>query len=170
MLMMLIVLLINLMIPVCIGVFVYRDAKARGMEALLWTLAAVLIPGFIGLIVYLIARTKYSVLRCARCGAVVEESYAVCPQCGVNLQASCPACGRTVQPDWHLCAHCGQELSRYRESNVVEPPSAGKSLWIALGIIAVLAILILFVLASNLVWYWVPQGTDMIRHMIHHSI
>lgn len=166
MLIMLLVLCINIAIPVCIGVFVYRDAKQRGMEAILWTLVAVLIPSFIGLIIYLIARTKYSVLRCARCGAVVEEGYAVCPQCGVNLQTSCPSCGRTVQPDWHLCAHCGRELSQHRETNVIEPPSTGKSLWIALGIIAVLAILILFMLASNLVWYWIPQGINIMHHII----
>ena len=166
MFMMLIILLIHIAIPVCIGVYVYQDAKARGMEAVLWTLVAVLIPSFIGLIIYLIARTKYSVRRCARCGAVVEEHYAVCPQCGVNLHDCCTSCGRSVQPDWNVCAHCGASLSQYRESNVVEPPSAGKTLWVALGIIAVLAILILFVLSSNLIWYWIPQGAEIIHHMI----
>lgn len=160
------VIFLNLLIPVCIGVFVYRDAKSRGMEAILWTMVAVLIPSFIGLIIYLVVRTKYSALRCARCGAVVEETYSVCPQCGASLQASCPSCGRTVQPGWNVCAHCGTALSQYQERNVVEQPTAGTTLWIALGIIAVLAVLILFVLSSNLIWYWIPRGIDIMHHVI----
>lgn len=166
MLMMLIVLLINLLIPVCIGVYVYRDARDRGMEPVLWTVAAVLIPGFIGLIIYLIVRTKYSVLRCARCGAVVEEDYSVCPQCGIGLQAECPSCGRSVQPEWNVCARCGTTLSQYRERNIVETPGAGKILWVVLGISAVMVLLLIFVLTSNLVWYVIPQGMDIIHHII----
>ncbi|MBQ2120555.1 MAG: zinc ribbon domain-containing protein [Peptococcaceae bacterium] len=162
----LLILFLNLLIPICIGVYVYRDARARGMEPVLWTLAAVLIPSFIGLIIYLIARTKYSVLRCARCGAVVEEDYSVCPQCGISLQASCPSCGRTVQPEWNVCAHCGAALSQYREKNIVEPPGVGKTLWVALGIVAVLVLLLFFVLASNLVWYVIPQGINVMHHFI----
>ena len=72
MLFMLLFICLNLLIPVCIGVYVYRDARDRGMEPVLWTVVAVLIPSFIGLIIYLVARTKYSVLRCARCGAVAS--------------------------------------------------------------------------------------------------
>ena len=164
--MMLVVVMINLAIPVCIGIFVYRDAKQRGMEAILWMLIAILIPGFIGLIVYLIARTRYSPLRCARCGSAVEETYTVCPQCGVNLRASCPSCGRAVQPDWHVCAHCGAVLTQNQESNFVEAPAAGISLWIALGIVAVLAVLILFMLASNFIWYWLPNGIHVMHHIL----
>ena len=166
MLVMFLIICINLLLPVCIGVYVYRDARDRGMEAVLWTLAAVLIPGFIGLIVYLFARTRYSVLRCARCGAVVEEDYSVCPQCGINLQAVCSSCGRTVQPGWNVCAHCGASLPQYPERNIVEPPTAGKTLWIILGVIVVVVLLLAFVLASNLVWYVIPHSVDMIHHFI----
>jgi len=35
-----------------VGVYVCRDAKARGMDAVLWTLAAILVPDFVGLIFY----------------------------------------------------------------------------------------------------------------------
>lgn len=162
----LIVLIFYLAIPVCIGVYVYRDARDRGMEAVLWTLVTVLVPSFIGLIIYLIARTKYSVLRCARCGAVVEEHYSVCPQCGVNLQAACPSCGRVVQPGWNVCAQCGMTLSQNQERNIVEPPTIGRTLWVVLGIVVVLAVLLIFVVASSLVWYVIPQGINMVHHFI----
>ena len=38
---MLIVIFINIAIPVCVGMYVYQDAKNRGMEAVLWTAVAV---------------------------------------------------------------------------------------------------------------------------------
>ena len=157
---------ISLVIPVCIGVYVYRDAEERGITPVLWTLVAILIPGFMGLLIYLIARTRYAVLRCAQCGAVVEEDYSVCPQCGINLQASCPSCGKNVLPEWNICAYCGTNLPQHRERNIAEPPSLGKTLWIITGVVVVLILLLVFVLASNLVWYWVPHGMNVIHHMI----
>ena len=54
-------------VPVLLGVFVYRDANARGMEPLLWTLLAVFAPGFIGLIVYLVVRRDHFKLICPQC-------------------------------------------------------------------------------------------------------
>ncbi len=166
MLFMLLVICLNLLIPVCIGVYVYRDSRERGMEPVLWTVLAVLIPSFIGLIIYLIVRTKYSVLRCARCGAVVEDDYSVCPQCGISLQVNCPSCGRTVQAGWNVCAHCGASLPSHQERNIVEPLGVGKTLWVVLGVLAVLVLLLIFVLASNLVWYVIPQGINIMHHIV----
>ncbi|MBR5949024.1 MAG: hypothetical protein IKZ82_10355 [Clostridia bacterium] len=40
-----------------IGVFVYRDAKRRGMYALRWALIAALAPALMGFIIYLLTRT-----------------------------------------------------------------------------------------------------------------
>lgn len=100
-------------------------------------------------------------MRCSSGGGLF-----VCPQCGISLQASCPSCGRTVQPEWNVCAHCGAALSQYREKNIVEPPGVGKTLWVALGIVAVLVLLLVFVLASNLVWYVIPQGINVMHHFI----
>lgn len=45
-------------IPVLIGTYVYKDAKSRNMDAFLWTLVSILMPGFLGLIIYLIIRTN----------------------------------------------------------------------------------------------------------------
>lgn len=51
-------------IPVLIGVYVYRDAKRRNMNALLWTLIAILAPSLIGFIIYLFVRGNYDDLQC----------------------------------------------------------------------------------------------------------
>ena len=67
-------------IPILIGVYVYRDAKAREMPAALWAVVAALCPAFIGLVIYLLARTGRSALRCPGCGGPVRESFALCPR------------------------------------------------------------------------------------------
>lgn len=72
-------IVLNLAIPICIAVYVYQDAKRRGMEPILWALVAAIVPWFIGLIIYLLVRSGHSALHCAKCGAAVEEHYTVCP-------------------------------------------------------------------------------------------
>ena len=44
--------LFSLLLPILIGVFVYKDAKKRNMDAVLWTVIAIFAPGFIGLIIF----------------------------------------------------------------------------------------------------------------------
>lgn len=143
-------IVLNLAIPICIAVYVYQDAKRRGMEPILWALVAAIVPWFIGLIIYLLVRSGHSALHCAKCGAAVEEHYTVCPQCGAELKSRCPSCDRFVQPDWHLCAYCSAELPAGRSAAVVEQPANNKGLWIVLGIIAaMLVLMLLFVLIAN---------------------
>ena len=64
----LVVLAIFVAIPVLVGVYVWRDASRRGMNAPLWTLVAALAPAFIGLIIYLLVRGSWPDLRCPACG------------------------------------------------------------------------------------------------------
>ena len=79
-LLLLLVLAAWLALTVGVGVYVYRDAGRRGMNAALWALVALLAPSLIGFAVYLVVRGGYADLECPACGAAVEESYAVCPQ------------------------------------------------------------------------------------------
>ena len=99
-------LAVFLCIPLLIGVYVYRDAARRGMNAALWTVVAVLAPAFTGLIVYLLARGAAPALKCPQCGAAVTDAYAVCPACGARLRAVCPGCGTPVEPGWKVCPRC----------------------------------------------------------------
>lgn len=102
--------LLFLAVVALIGVYVWRDAKKRGMNAELWTLVAVFAPSLIGLIIYLLVRGSYSDLRCPKCSAPVEERYVVCPGCGARLKAACKSCSAPVEPDWKVCPYCACEL------------------------------------------------------------
>ena len=94
------IFVIAMVIPVLIGVYVYRDASDRGMNAVLWTLVAVLAPSLIGFIIYLLVRSNYSNLKCRVCGTRVRENYVVCPGCGTKLKPCCPNCSAPVEPGW----------------------------------------------------------------------
>lgn len=118
-----IVVMIFAMLPLFIGVYVYRDAKRRGMSAWVWTVVAVLAPSFIGLIIYLLVRSDYADLECPQCGGPVTEQYVVCPHCGARLQAGCPQCGALVEPGWVACPHCAAPLAGTWDD--VQPPLAG---------------------------------------------
>lgn len=85
-----VMLLLSVGVQVGIGVYVWRDAKSRNMNALLWTLLAVLAPSMIGFILYLLIRGSYSNLKCPNCGTSINERFAVCPGCGTPLRAALP--------------------------------------------------------------------------------
>ena len=104
---------------VLIGVFVWKDAKARGMNAAGWTLCAVFLPMFCGLALYLIARTGRSAARCPNCRERVSADFVLCPFCGTELKLRCPSCKRPVELGWKLCPSCGTELPQ-RTPPVVE--------------------------------------------------
>ena len=137
-------------IPLCVGICVYRDAKARGMEPVLWTLVAVLVPSFIGLIVYLIVRSSHTASVCAHCGAAVQDSFVCCPSCGAKLKYTCPACGKPVDDDWKVCAHCGAELDADRPRTVVRREAGSlKWLWIVLIGIALVFVALILLMVMN---------------------
>jgi ABC-type transport system involved in multi-copper enzyme maturation permease subunit len=50
-------------IPILIGVYVYKDAASRRMNAILWTLVAIVAPGLTGFIIYLLVRGDYPSLK-----------------------------------------------------------------------------------------------------------
>ena len=107
-------------IPILIGIYVYRDANRRGMNAVLWTLIALLTPSMLGLIIYLLVRSNYSDLTCPNCNSPVEESYVVCPTCRTKLRPTCEVCGTAVQTTWKVCPHCGTDLPEF-DYNVATP-------------------------------------------------
>lgn len=106
----LVVLVALLTIPVMIGVYVYRDAKRRGMNAMAWTLIAVVAPALIGFIIYLLVRGNSPDLQCPQCAEPVTEQYVICPHCGAKLRPACPNCSFPVEPDWNVCPKCAAPL------------------------------------------------------------
>ena len=135
---------------IALAVYVARDARRRGMNAVLWVLVVLLVPGYVGLIIYLLVRPSAPLYQCSQCGQPVERSFARCPYCGAQLLASCPNCGQAAQPEWKLCPHCGTELTA---SDQVHPPVRRKDrLWVVLAVVGALivafALLIVFQLIS----------------------
>ena len=106
----LVVLVAPLTIPVMIGVYVYRDAKRRGMNAMAWTLIAVVAPALIGFIIYLLVRGNSPDLQCPQCAEPVTEQYVICPHCGAKLRPACPNCSFPVEVDWKVCPKCATPL------------------------------------------------------------
>ena len=106
----LVVLVALLTIPIMIGVYVYRDAKRRGMNAMAWTLIAVVAPALIGVIIYLLVRGNSPDLQCPQCAEPVTEQYVICPHCGAKLRPACPNCSFPVEADWKVCPKCAAPL------------------------------------------------------------
>ena len=131
-------------LPLLVGVYVYRDAKRRNMNAPLWTIIAILAPSLIGFIIYLLVRGNYSNLKCPRCAATVTEQFVVCPKCGAKLRPTCPNCSMAVEPDWSVCPKCTHPLPAVQDDIVTPVRPKDKTLWkILVAIIAVPVILIL---------------------------
>ncbi len=93
MLLVLLIMLLALTIAVCLGVWTYRDAKARGLEAGVWTAVVVLVPSFIGLLLYLLVGRRGSrdaprMVACPSCGAKTEAGRPYCSSCGGRLDGA----------------------------------------------------------------------------------
>ncbi len=139
-----------MLIPIIIGVFVYRDASERGMNALLWTIIAVFVPSLLGLIIYLIFRENYSALACANCGERVNPDFVNCPSCGSELREKCPSCGIAVEPHYKVCPNCAANLDYnlhdpYKQRTVKK---GNKSLIVILAVVVLLPFIIVVVLGS----------------------
>ena len=152
----LIVLSIGLIVPILIGVYVYRDANRRGMNAVMWTLIALLAPSMLGFIIYLLVRSSYSDLECPKCGTTIKEEYVLCPRCGSKLRPFCPNCSAPVEPDWTVCPRCATPLEEISRDVVVPTRKKDKSL----GIILIAVILIPMVLIFALVGLFVFQRAE----------
>ena len=145
----LLVISIFAFLPILVGVYVYRDAKRRNMNAPLWTIIAILAPSLIGFIIYLLVRGNYSNLKCPRCDATVTEQYVVCPKCGAKLKPSCPNCSSPVEPDWTVCPKCAQPLPTVQEDIVTPVRPKDKTLWKILAAIVIIPVVLILVLGLS---------------------
>lgn len=149
----LIVVALAACLPFVLGVYVYRDAARRGMNALLWALVAVLAPSLIGLLVYLLVRGNYGDLRCPRCDTPVGEAFVICPNCGTKLRPSCPNCAMPVEADWKICPKCTQPLPEVQTDICVPVRTKDRSLWKVLAVVLIVPILLLALLFLGMLAY-----------------
>jgi len=89
--------------------YISRDAKRRNMNAGLWCLAAIFMPGAIGTVVYFLLRQPL-VTPCPGCGAEIESGANFCSQCRFQVGLACGQCFRSVRPTEVFCARCGHSL------------------------------------------------------------
>ena len=148
----LILLSVFLLILISIGVYVYRDAKQRGMNAALWALIAVLTPSLLGFIIYLLVRKNHTDLKCPACMFPVAEQFVVCPKCGGRLKCSCPGCSIAIEPDWNICPHCTASLPEH--NNGYAPPLRKKDT--ALSRILLMVVLIPMLFVFLLIVFYAP--------------
>ena len=89
--------------------YINRDAKRRGMSAILWTLVSILIPNGLGILLYFVLRQPRQ-SACPQCANAVQPGFNFCPRCNHKLSASCPQCQRPVGVNDLYCSYCGTAL------------------------------------------------------------
>lgn len=72
------------------GVWTYKDASSRGLNAPLWTLVVILIPNLIGLLLYFILGRNSVSGRCPHCKSPIDKSAVYCKKCGEKVDAVSP--------------------------------------------------------------------------------
>jgi Double zinc ribbon len=93
--------------------YVYRDAKRRDMNPVLWTLLVLILSAsvaFIGFVIYLLVREPLP-YTCPNCAASVNARFNFCPNCKTNLRPACPACQREVSDTDKFCPYCATDLT-----------------------------------------------------------
>ncbi len=74
--------LVGLAIWIFLIIYVYKDAKARGMDNAVLLTIVTAFTGILGFIIYLLMRPKGSLMACPSCGKKRLEGSAKCPHCG----------------------------------------------------------------------------------------
>jgi hypothetical protein len=74
--------LIGLAIWIFLIIFVYKDAKSRGMDNAVLLTVVTAFTGLLGFIIYLLMRPKGKLIACPSCQKKRLEGSAKCPHCG----------------------------------------------------------------------------------------
>lgn len=89
-------------------IWVYKDAKKRKTNAVLWAVAVILIRAPFALTAFFIARRNKHPLLCPQCKNLIESSFFFCPSCSLLLKTRCSGCGAPLNPNWKVCPKCSQ--------------------------------------------------------------
>ncbi len=159
------IVILCVVLPSVIGNYVYKDAKRRNMNSVLWMLLSVFAPGFIGLIIYLIVRSDRALLSCPKCGKNVSENFAVCPGCGFSLKnTTCPTCGRSLEHDWNICPSCANPVPEEMKIKKPAKPRKDKGLTrILLLVILIPVLLCLFIIAGMFMFTAKDNGVESVN-------
>jgi hypothetical protein len=117
-------LLFFLLAMIGLGIWTYRDAKSHGLEAGMWTLIVVLVPNFIGLLLYFLIGRK-------------------------QQQTLCPSCGYKTQQGKPFCSNCGVAMAQGGMSMTSSKNNNKKPLIIALACVVITFVLMIFTLVAS---------------------
>lgn len=133
----------SIVLNIIICVFVYNDAKKRNMNGVLWVLIILLVPLFIGLVLYLILRKDYNI-KCSACGELLKDIYTVCPACGAQLKPICSECSLPLQANWSVCPNCSASVDK---TQGITPPikekRSNKAAWALLILVILVPVLVI---------------------------
>ena len=100
-------------LEIYICIWVYRDAKKRNMDELIW-LIIVLVFGILGLIIYLIVRNPIEPEKGTQPVQVTPTpSQAPIPQEIPKQKTTkyCPMCGAKIPIEAQFCSYCGNKIT-----------------------------------------------------------
>ena len=144
----LVTVVLSITLPVLVGVYVYMDARRRGMNAVLWALLSAFAPGFVGLIIYLLVRADSSRILCKSCNNLIRESFSVCPHCSTSLKEHCHTCNNVLESGWVNCPQCGTEIPEEQKNLLNVAPKKDKGLMWLLMVLTVIPVLLLSILIA----------------------
>lgn len=154
--------IICIAIPVATGIYVYKDATHRGMNAVLWTAVTIFIPGFIGLIIYLVLRNENGTDCCPKCGKKVRNEFLVCPECAYPLKQTCPKCLHPLAYDWNLCPNCSNPVPEYMKLEKPVKNKKDKGLRVVLALVIAVPVLIFAVMVATGFFIFSDASTDIV--------
>lgn len=98
-------------IHIVLAIFVYQDAKKRGLNKKLWTILTLVVPNFFGVIMYFIIRTQSSSKKvCHHCQHSINHDDLYCPKCGVDQTNTCNRCKQPLHETWIVCPKCAKPV------------------------------------------------------------
>lgn len=65
-----------------LGIWTYKDATNRGLNAKLWSLIVAFAPSGIGLLIYFLVGRKQSFIKCVNCSNSIPSDSKYCNKCG----------------------------------------------------------------------------------------
>lgn len=81
------ILIMLCMFTMLISIFVwtYKDAKSRGLNAIVWTLIVMFVPNLMGLLLYFIVGRRESRIICSKCNSSAPFPAKYCNNCGSEI-------------------------------------------------------------------------------------
>lgn len=108
-----------------LGIWTYRDAKSRSLEAGMWTAIVILVPNLIGLLLYFLIGRK--------------QQRTICPSCGAGTEQGKPH-----------CSNCGAVILQQEEAAAVKPRTSKKPLVIALVCVVLTFVLMIGAIVASI--------------------